>query len=514
MRAWVAAGVVVATYLLFLAVGHGMLRTPPRPLATTPSAALDVGGKRPIAQRTVEGRATRATARSAAPLGSRVDPTTLGLPANWAVLQKDSGRALPANAYVLVLSNEEFVDGALVMGASLANVSHGIAQGCVALCLVATAGRLSRDSLDRLQRVFTVVVEVPSLAVRAPNAFFKDTFDKSYIFRLTCFAKVVFMDADMLAVRDPDALFEKDYGPDSHWVGAIGFRDGDHGDYFQTGMMVIRPNAGVFSDIMKEFESNVPPKGNKYNSGMNGRDGVLLRSVFGSRFKSIDNKYSRNLNPRYPIPKNVVCLHLRGKHKPWFNWRGPVADAQLGKKEFGFPYLAWWETYEALHYASPEYQDAARDGSASTPGFGGREAGDGVGPLTHVWMMRHTDKEYVQLLSAEDARRRDGVPAGVRLLAGDVGASCSDVCAEAGLQCAAAEFQRTPVQSCARMQEVFRCKTCELAVYWRPHPGSDFPGLDVRKRDHVCRWNLMRDTRSLSSCDGRNETTRRFCPCA
>ena len=184
------------------------------------------------------------------------------------------------------------------------------------------------------------MVQVPSLAVRAPKAFFKDTFDKSYMFALVCFDRIAFMDADMLAVRSPDSLFAREYGPNERWLGAIGFQEAS-GPYFQTGMMVVRPNMKVFADIMDEFDRNVPPRGTKYNSGMNGRDGVLLRAVFKGNFKDIDNKFSRNLNPRFPIPAHVVCLHLRGKHKPWFDWRGPVEDPELGKKEFGFSYLAW-----------------------------------------------------------------------------------------------------------------------------------------------------------------------------
>jgi hypothetical protein len=432
------------------------------------------------------------------------------LPRDWRVLNP-SGH-FTDNAYVLVLSNEEFIDGAIVMGASLRNHSNGIAQGKIQLVIIVTAGRLRPESIMRLVEVgFDVVAEVPSLAVRVPHAFFKDTFDKAYMFALTTYRKIVFMDADMLAVRSPDALFAKDYGPDEHWVGAIGFRDGKQGDYFQTGMMVVRPNAGVFATIMDEFDRNAPPKGKKYNSGMNGRDGVLLRTVFGARFKSIDNKYSRNLNPRYPIPNHVVCIHLRGKHKPWFDWKGPVADAELGKKEFGFTYLAWWEQYERIHYASAAYAASAR--GEAVPGYGGRWARDDVTPLTHVWLLRFTTKEYVQLLGDVDRKLRDNHPEGLQLYSGAAGESCDDVCNGHSLRCMAKAFNFTQLQSCDELKQRFACDVCELAVYWRPHPGHDFPGLDTRKGT-VCRWNLMRDERSRSSCAGRNETTRRLCPCA
>lgn len=436
--------------------------------------------------------------------------STYGLPTDWNV--RRTSASFTEHAYVLVLSNGAFVDGALVMGASLRNVSAGLSSGLKQLCIVVTAGRLCNESLSRLVHTgFDVLVEVPPLAVHAPKAFFKDTFDKSYMFRLTCYKKIVFMDADMLAVRNPDDLFDKPGGLDEHSVGAIGFRDGKRGDYFQTGMMVVHPSKDVFTSIMEEFFSNVPPKGRRYNSGMSGRDGVLLRSIFGSRFKAIDNKYSRNLNPRFDIPEHVVCVHLRGKHKPWFDWTKPVADPELGKKEFGFTYLAWWSTYEGLHVRSAEYLTASA--GHDVPGYGGKHAAKNVSPLTHVWMMRHTADEYVQLLSGVDRERRNRHTAGLVLVPGTAGQSCAAVCATADKKCSETEFWNTPIQDCVTLRKAFGCKRCELAVYWRPHPASDFPGVEKTRHGDVCRWNLMRDSRSRSTCGAFNESTRRLCPC-
>jgi hypothetical protein len=86
---------------------------------------------------------------------------------------------------------------------------------------------------------------------------------------------------------------------------------------------------------------------------------VLLRDYFKESFQPLDNKYSRNLNPRWRIPQGVISLHLRGKHKPWFNKVLPNADPELGKKEFGFPYLEWWRLYEDhIHVQSEAFAAA------------------------------------------------------------------------------------------------------------------------------------------------------------
>lgn len=464
-------------------------------------------------------------------------PLIVPVPANEARLAVAASELRTGNslAYLIILSNEDFVDGALVLGASLRMHSKLLQDGKADLVTIAAENRLSRDSHARMLRVgFTHVAEVPSLASRAPKAFWKDTFDKVYMFNMTQYKKVVFMDADMVCVRSMDPLFEKDFG-DHRSVGAIGNKSpGPGGEtYFQTGMMVIQPSAEMFGKIMDEFETGIPPQGNKYNHGMNGRDGVLLRNVFKSNFHPIDNKYSRNLNPRYKIPASVISLHLRGKHKPWFDRRKPNEDPELGKKEFGFPYVEWWRIYEErVHKTSVEYEAATKATTTATEDpvlarFGGPFAGPGVSPLTHVWMMRNSPKQYVQLISEEDRRIRNKTLAGLQYVAGAAGQSCVEVCAALGdggggggvvHRCAEEAFNFTTTQDCDFIKSSFsnECAMCEMYVYWRPHPGNDFPGLDlsVKKGEgKSCKFNLMYDERSRSTCIGRNETTRRLCPC-
>ena len=274
----------------------------------------------------------------------------------------------PTLAYLIIISNEDFVDGALVLGRSLRMNSPFLRESKADMCLIVPRGRISPVSQVRLFRdgLFDHVIEVNPLAEMAPKAFWKDTFDKIYMFNLTQYDKVVFMDADMVCVRrDMDELFQDQFAKiaaDGSNVAAIGDKHGfgaAKGAYFQTGMMVIRPKSNVFNGIYKLFIDNVPPNGNLYNRGMHGRDGVLLRDYFKDNFQPLDNKYSRNLNPRWRIPQGVISLHLRGKHKPWFNKMLPNEDPELGKKEFGFPYIEWWRIYEDLIHTQSEAYVAA-----------------------------------------------------------------------------------------------------------------------------------------------------------
>lgn len=427
-------------------------------------------------------------------------------------------------AYLTIISNDDFVDGALVLGRSLRSASRFLQDRKADLAIIVTRDRLNPANTARLRSwgTYDNVVEVDSLAPRAPNAFWKDTFDKCYMFNLTRYRRIVFMDADMVTVRSPDALFDLGHD-DPMWVSAIGWHDHGGGSgkdtYFQTGMMVIQPNSGVFASIMKEFEDGVPPRGSKYNHGMNGRDGVLLRNVFKGNFKELDNKYSRNLDPRRPIPNSVVSLHLRGKHKPWFDKSKPNADPELGKKDFGITYALWWSIYESMHVAATNEQSAALVNNAhadSPDGFGGTLAAPSVGPLTHVWMMRYTKKEYVQLLSSEDQRQRNYTDPGTKYVVGAVGASCDATCASESLHCTERALRSSVIQDCAFLKTRLGCAHCEMGVYWKAHPGNDYPSLEtnlkVKWRD-TCRFNFLHDERSMPRCNAFNTTTRRLCPC-
>ena len=412
-------------------------------------------------------------------------------------------------AYLAIISNENFVDGAIVLGASLRNHSQLLAAGTAHLVVIITEGRVGPVSQARLQRdgTYDAVIEVPSLAKRAPGAFLKDTFDKVYMFNMTKYHRIVFMDADMLCLRSPDKLFKMPkISPDS--LGAIGFK-GDS-PYFQTGMLVIEPNREMFKKIMEEFASGVPPKGHKYNHGMHGRDGVLLRAVFRSNFRMIDNKYSRNLNPRLRIPDNVVSLHFRGSHKPWYNRSKPLLDPELGKKEFGFGYAAWWRAYEAVHASSDEYKKAL--GGEVDLTYGGSAAGPGISPITHVWMMRYTKDEYVQLREEVSTAVRNTTLPNLRHVVGKVNESCKSACSKLGLNCAVEQFQSSFTESCGLLTQLLGCsKGCEMGVYWRQHPGNDYPSMDVKKM--LCTYNYLRDERSLPTCEGFHEDSKRLCPC-
>ncbi|KAH9593461.1 hypothetical protein LSM04_005916 [Trypanosoma melophagium] len=501
-------------------------------------------------------------------------------------------------AYITCISNEAFVDGALVLGVSLRRTSLFLQQRVADLVVLITSGRVSEASRQRLhvEGTYDHVFEVPSLATRvSATARFRDTFDKLYMFNLSMYEKLVFMDADMIALRSMDALFSTPRLRGPRQVGAIG----GHG-YFQTGMLVFIPAPAVFDCVYEAYRSGTPPDGRRFVGGA-ARDGALLRHVFQSHYTPISNVYSRNLNPRYrlerPPPgetRPIIAVHLRGTVKPWFDKRLPNHNTELGKKEYGFTYLHWWTLYEEeVHKKSVYYRKALemqREGHAvgsypivvdGIPFAVGNHSGkttngsinadnnsngnndnnhnessgnpsEGephISPLTHVWMQRHSNASYVQLLSYEDKKRRNRTLPHMRKIASSTyGLSCDVVCSEAGLRCSQEALQFSSLNDCDELKSVFGCSKCELGVYWRPHPGNDFPALEnvtdnknqkntdnnnnnndddiktgkkrnTSKKDPnsseilICRYNYLHDLRSMPNCSATYPTTRRYCPC-
>eukprot|EP01065_Artemidia_motanka_P006011 TRINITY_DN12922_c0_g1_i1.p1 TRINITY_DN12922_c0_g1~~TRINITY_DN12922_c0_g1_i1.p1 ORF type:complete len:479 (+),score=93.24 TRINITY_DN12922_c0_g1_i1:57-1439(+) len=339
-------------------------------------------------------------------------------------------------AHVCVVSTEDYVDGALVLGWSLAHHSSGFRNGTTDLVTVLTRGAVKADSRSRLRQAgWSQVIEVTGLAPRVPKSMWVNSFDKLYIFNLTQYSKIAFWDTDMLIRHDPDGLFNLRL-PDETWVYAIGSPPKPPAPpYFQTGMMVFQPAKQVREAIWGRFSRETPPrKANGIYNRWSARDGALLRTYFNDRFKSLPKKYSRNMDPRARLT-NEVGLHYRGSWKPWFQRTRQLEQRpnapEESHKDFGYPYLEWWAAYEAMHaglWSKEVWHDSPAD----------------VSPKTHVWMQRHTRWSYYQRTAASDRHVRNQTLPGLRLVLGEVGDSCDDVCARRKRQCSAEALPTDP----------------------------------------------------------------------
>lgn len=161
------------------------------------------------------------------------------------------------------------------------------------------------------------------------------TFTKIELWRQTQYSKIVYMDADVLALRAPDELLslQEDFAaaPDIGWP-----------DIFNSGVMVLRPNLQDYYALRTLAE-----RGASFDGGDQG----LLNTSF-KRWHRLSFTYNCTPSGNYqymPAYKHfestISLIHFIGSQKPWTQSRYAFTS--------GTPYYQllgrWWAQYDR-HY--------------------------------------------------------------------------------------------------------------------------------------------------------------------
>lgn len=159
-------------------------------------------------------------------------------------------------------------------------------------------------------------------------------FTKINLWRMTQWRKVVYLDADMVALRAPEELFdipeEFAAAPDIGWP-----------DAFNTGLMVLKPDMGEYWALQ-----TMASVGDSFD----GADQGLLNQYFEHRpWKRLSFAYNCTPNAEYQYEpayryykSNIAMVHFIGKHKPWQQGRSAVGRAG-GYQEL---LSRWWAVYD------------------------------------------------------------------------------------------------------------------------------------------------------------------------
>lgn len=383
-------------------------------------------------------------------------------------------------SYVVVISNLEYVDGAITMGWSFRKQSPLLQSGDAELTAIVSDTLKDTDIEERLKEVkWDNVIFVDDLKKFAPEAHWALTFNKIYMFQLTQFELVAFFDVDMLIVQNPDALFTDTVLPSAQWVGALGEDQTKKFPYFQTGMMVIKPDMKVFSDLAQDFLTNP-----EYRD-INGRDGKLIRRYFRERYVRLDHGYSAHVRPGQDA-EGVIGYHFPGGWKPWFNVEQPKEDVE---QEMGEPYRLWWQTYEEIH----------REVYAHKPKTANWD------PSRQMWLSRHSPKEYKQLLSEYQLEERKVTLPGMKVVVGKDEESCDQACDRKGLHCRDDALQTVVINTCEAMMTFFECNGCSVDFPHETQPSRVASGK--------CYANSLTSKLNRPTCAAARPNTRRLCTC-
>ncbi|MDP1625047.1 MAG: glycosyltransferase [bacterium] len=195
-------------------------------------------------------------------------------------------------SYVSLITSDSYVPGLVALHHSLKKTKP--VYPFVAL----VAPVLSRTSLKELDahhisyRVIDHMIENPTDV--DVNHRWHSTYFKLHIFNLTEFEKIVYLDADMLVLRNIDNLFKASHLSATNAGGMLPRKS--FWKHINTGLLVIEPDRGVFLDML-----NLVGKVENLKS-----EGTVDRPIRGS-----DQDFLNAYYPDWPTKKN---LHLNHKY--------------------------------------------------------------------------------------------------------------------------------------------------------------------------------------------------------
>jgi glycogenin len=163
------------------------------------------------------------------------------------------------------------------------------------------------------------------------------TFTKIALWRQTQFSKIIYMDADMIALQNLDHLFQIEEpfaaAPDIGWP-----------DAFNSGFMVLTPSMGEYWALQTLAHAG---------DSFDGADQGLLNQYYASKnWHRLSFTYNCTPNaeyqwePAYRYNKsNIKAVHFIGKNKPWTDGRQKHSGANTYSELLG----KWWSVYDR-HY--------------------------------------------------------------------------------------------------------------------------------------------------------------------
>jgi glycogenin len=164
------------------------------------------------------------------------------------------------------------------------------------------------------------------------------TFTKIALWRQTQFDHLVYIDADVVALRAPDELFDLE-APFAA-VTDIGWPD-----CFNSGVMSLKPNMGDYHALLALAQRGI---------SFDGADQGLLNMYFRA-WHRLNFSYNCTPSGHYQyVPayrhfqSTISLVHYIGSDKPWMGGKGPEGTSGVYEELLG----RWWAVYDR-HYRVP-----------------------------------------------------------------------------------------------------------------------------------------------------------------
>jgi glycogenin glucosyltransferase len=229
------------------------------------------------------------------------------------------------------------------------------------------------------------------------------TFTKINLWKQLQFRKIVYVDADMVALRAPDELFDLPHSfsaaPDIGWP-----------DIFNTGLMVLTPNMGDYYALKAMADRRI---------SFDGADQGLLNMHFKNTFNRLSFTYNVTPSAHYQylpafrhFQSSISMVHFIGQDKPWMQGR----DAHMGSTPYDQMVGTWWAVYDR-HYKESvgepqgdtghqtedrQSVDSSTQGASTIVHYHTKGEFQPVAPIvSQAYQPEQTDSEIFQPIAAE-----------------------------------------------------------------------------------------------------------------
>jgi glycogenin glucosyltransferase len=198
------------------------------------------------------------------------------------------------------------------------------------------------ELITLLQSLYNYVIPIERIGNPSPaNLYLMNrpdllyTFSKINLWKLTQYRKIVYIDADVVALRAPEELFdtEEDFAaaPDVGWP-----------DAFNSGVMVLTPHMGVYSALRTLANAG---------DSFDGADQGLLNQYYEHKpWKRLSFTYNTTPSANYQYEpayryykRDISMVHFIGSEKPWRRGR----ESHTGMPGAFQEVLAkWWAVWD------------------------------------------------------------------------------------------------------------------------------------------------------------------------
>ena len=212
--------------------------------------------------------------------------------------------------YVCVLSSNDYLEGVLVLNENL----KALKSRYKLLCLINDKiNEKTKSILDFFQIEY---ITNRNISLNYANYIrWTNAFDKLHVFSLSEYEKVVYLDCDMLILRNIDSLFLKEKNTMAS--------DEPYTDGYNSAVMIVKPNYTDYKELL-----NLISKYDQPNKIEGIGDQNIINDYFGNNLDKLGIAYNQmkyiveengsyHINEATPPVKNPFIIHYILKNKPF-----------------------------------------------------------------------------------------------------------------------------------------------------------------------------------------------------